>query len=128
MSTMSENVSAATRSMAGDVFEELVERFRSENPTFRISDDVIRRYHLATSTRGFVILCGLGGALGVGLAVLTEKPIADGMGAYFPGYHVARSTILAGLVITLVLGLVVGLIPAWRARTLPCVRALRTTE
>ena len=58
---MSENVSAATRSMAGDVFEELVERFRNENPTFRISDDVIRRYHLATSTRGFVILCGPSG-------------------------------------------------------------------
>ena len=58
MATMSENVSAATRSMAGDVFEELLERFRNENPTFRISDDVIRRYHLATSTRGFVILCG----------------------------------------------------------------------
>jgi energy-coupling factor transporter ATP-binding protein EcfA2 len=47
--------------MAGDVFEELVERFRNENPTFRISDDVIRRYHLATSTRGFVILCGPSG-------------------------------------------------------------------
>ena len=51
MATTSENVSAATRSMAGDVFEELVQRFRNENPTFRISDDVIRRYHLATSTR-----------------------------------------------------------------------------
>ena len=58
MATTSENVSAATRSMAGDVFEELLGRFRTENPTFRISDDVIRRYHLATSTRGFVILCG----------------------------------------------------------------------
>ena len=52
MATTSENVSAATRSMAGDVFEELLGRFRTENPTFRISDDVIRRYHLATSTRG----------------------------------------------------------------------------
>ena len=61
MATTSENVSAATRSMAGDVFEELVARFRNENPTFRISDDVIRRYHLATSTRGFVILCGPSG-------------------------------------------------------------------
>ena len=61
MATTSENVSAATRSMAGDVFEELLGRFRTENPTFRISDDVIRRYHLATSTRGFVILCGPSG-------------------------------------------------------------------
>ena len=75
-----------------------------------------------TTVQFFVALAG------VGLAVLSQGPIADGMGAYFPGYHVARSTIVAGLVITLVLGLVVGLIPAWRARTLPCVRALRTTE
>ena len=36
-------------------------RFRNENPTFRISDDVIRRYHLAIDTRGFVILCGPSG-------------------------------------------------------------------
>ena len=46
---------------AGAAFEELVERFHLDNPTFRISDDVIRRYHLATYTRGFVILCGPSG-------------------------------------------------------------------
>jgi AAA domain (dynein-related subfamily) len=46
---------------AGDVYEELIQRFRADNPTFRISDDVIRRYHLAMSTRGFVILCGPSG-------------------------------------------------------------------
>jgi energy-coupling factor transporter ATP-binding protein EcfA2 len=46
---------------AGDVYEELLAKFRTDNPTFRISDDVIRRYHLATSTRGFVILCGPSG-------------------------------------------------------------------
>jgi len=61
MATTSENLSAATQSLAGDAFEELLRRFRNENPTFRISDDVIRRYHLATSTRGFVILCGPSG-------------------------------------------------------------------
>jgi hypothetical protein len=43
---------------AGAAFEELVQQFHTDNPTFRIADDVIRRYHLATSTRGFVILCG----------------------------------------------------------------------
>src|SRR3954452_351040 len=46
---------------AGAAFEELVERFHIDNPTFRISDDVIRRYYLATTTRGFVILCGPSG-------------------------------------------------------------------
>src|SRR3989442_4896224 len=39
----------------------VIARFRASNPTFRISDDVIRRYHLAMSTRGFVILSGASG-------------------------------------------------------------------
>jgi len=42
-------------------FEHIVRRFRNSYPTFRISDDVIRRYHLAISTRGFVILAGPSG-------------------------------------------------------------------
>jgi 5-methylcytosine-specific restriction endonuclease McrBC GTP-binding regulatory subunit McrB len=41
--------------------QSLLERFRFANPTFRISDDVIRRYHLAMSTRGFVIVSGASG-------------------------------------------------------------------
>ena len=42
----------------GDAFTSLLRRFRSAQPTFLIGDDVIRRYHLAMSTRGFVILSG----------------------------------------------------------------------
>jgi energy-coupling factor transporter ATP-binding protein EcfA2 len=61
MATTSENLSAAQPMTPGDAFGELVRRFRADNPTFRIDDDVIRRYHLATSTRGFVILCGPSG-------------------------------------------------------------------
>jgi AAA domain (dynein-related subfamily) len=61
MAMTSRHVSAELQSAAGDAFKELVERFHIDNPTFRISDDVIRRYHLAESTRGFVILCGPSG-------------------------------------------------------------------
>ncbi len=61
MAMTSENLSTADHATSSDVFDDLVSRFRNENPTFRISDDVIRRYHLATSTRGFVILCGPSG-------------------------------------------------------------------
>ena len=39
----------------------LLTDFHRANPRFRISDDIIRRYHLALSTRGFVILSGLSG-------------------------------------------------------------------
>jgi energy-coupling factor transporter ATP-binding protein EcfA2 len=42
-------------------FAELLARFRMMYPTFRIDDDVIRRYHLGLSTRGFVVLCGPSG-------------------------------------------------------------------
>ncbi len=59
MTMTSRNLTALHTS--GDVYEELIQRFRADNPTFRISDDVIRRYHLAMSTRGFVILCGPSG-------------------------------------------------------------------
>ena len=42
----------------GDRFRDVLARFRDTNPTFLIGDDVIRRYHLAMQTRGFVILSG----------------------------------------------------------------------
>jgi energy-coupling factor transporter ATP-binding protein EcfA2 len=55
------SANAGTSVQAESAFNELVTRFRLENPTFRIDDDVIRRYYLAQSTRGFVILCGASG-------------------------------------------------------------------
>jgi hypothetical protein len=42
-------------------FRLLLSRFRMTNPRFRISDSVIRRYHLSMATRGFVILAGSSG-------------------------------------------------------------------
>jgi len=49
-----------TRTVDGS-FDTMLRRFRTSFPTFRISDDVIRRYHLSISTRGFVILAGPSG-------------------------------------------------------------------
>jgi AAA domain (dynein-related subfamily) len=59
MSMTSANI--GTSMQAESAFNELLVRFRNENPTFRIDDAVIRRYYLAQSTRGFVILCGPSG-------------------------------------------------------------------
>jgi energy-coupling factor transporter ATP-binding protein EcfA2 len=50
-----------TTQVADGSFDTTLRRFRNSFPTFRISDDVIRRYHLSISTRGFVILCGPSG-------------------------------------------------------------------
>ncbi|MDP9329951.1 MAG: AAA family ATPase [Actinomycetota bacterium] len=42
-------------------FGSILARFRMSYPQFRIGDEVIRRYHLSMSTRGFVIVCGPSG-------------------------------------------------------------------
>ncbi len=55
----------------------VLKTFRAANPRFRISDDVIRRYHLAMSTRGFVILSGVSGTGKTWLA----SAYADAVGA-----------------------------------------------
>ena len=52
---------APSHVLQGEAFTGLLRRFRSAHPTFLIGDDVIRRYHLAMSTRGFVILSGPSG-------------------------------------------------------------------
>jgi energy-coupling factor transporter ATP-binding protein EcfA2 len=43
------------------LFRSILARFRVSYPQFRIGDEVIRRYHLSMSTRGFVIVCGPSG-------------------------------------------------------------------
>ena len=75
-----------------------------------------------------LFLCGLGGALGIGLAKLAEPGLARAMGSFFPGYHVAGVTLLQGLSVTIALGLVAGIAPAWRAARLGTVDALATEE
>ena len=52
-----EGVAAPTDGSFGGILV----RFRGSFPHFRIADEVIRRYHLAMSTRGLVIICGPSG-------------------------------------------------------------------
>jgi energy-coupling factor transporter ATP-binding protein EcfA2 len=56
-----DTMTAAARSTHEALLREIIDRFRASHPDFRIGDDVIRRYHLAMQTRGFVILCGPSG-------------------------------------------------------------------
>ena len=73
-----------------------------------------------------LVLCGVGGLLGLAIAKTSEASMADGLGTMFPGYEVTRETLLIGLAVTLGVGLFAGIAPAWRARSLPVIRALRT--
>ena len=75
-----------------------------------------------------MFLCLTGGALGLALAWSTQAPIADWLGAFFPGFEITQGTIVFAAFVTVGLGLVAGLVPASRAKKLRCVEALRGTD
>lgn len=74
-----------------------------------------------------LVLCCIGGFSGIGLALLTEPLMANMLGTMFPGYAVTGETLLLAVLLTLGVGLFAGLAPAWRARGLEVVEALRAT-
>jgi len=77
-------------------------------------------------TQSFV-MCGLGGLLGILLAVGSEPAMAKMLGTMFPGYEVTRGTVVEAALITLGLGLFAGIAPALRARAIDVIQALRST-
>jgi len=73
-------------------------------------------------------LCVTGGLLGIGLALLAEPWIAHGMGSFFPGFAITAGTRDLGIALTLGIGVLAGIVPAWQASRLRCVEALRSME
>lgn len=73
-------------------------------------------------------LCLLGGGLGLLLMRVTEAGIADGMGAFFPGFYVEPETYALGLLVSAGLGIVAGISPALRAGRLRPAAALSSVE
>ena len=63
-----------------------------------------------------VLLCAVGGAIGLGIAALLAPGVARGIKDILPGFEIVWQTIVAGLAIAVVLGLVVGAVPALTAR------------
>jgi len=72
-----------------------------------------------------LILCTSGGLIAIGLAKLAEVPLRAVTGAIIPAFAIDSSIMLAGLAIAVGIGLVAGFVPAWRARRLRPVDALR---
>lgn len=70
-------------------------------------------------------MCTFGGGLGIVLALATAHPLAAAMGRMFPGYAVEPRTIVEAAVVAVGVGLLAGLVPAWNARRLKSVDALR---
>jgi len=72
-----------------------------------------------------VLLCVAGGAVGLGIAALLGPGVAQGVKEVLPGFKIVWETIAMGLTIAVLLGLVVGAVPAVTARRLRIVDALR---
>lgn len=72
-----------------------------------------------------LVLCGLGGGLGILLAKITETEIGKFLATFFPNYIVTGSTVIQATWLTLGLGLLAGIAPAVRARGLKAVEAMR---
>jgi putative ABC transport system permease protein len=74
-----------------------------------------------------MFLCGLGGGTGLVLAKITEPMMVRALGQIFPGYAVTNETLLIGAIVTAAIGVLAGIAPAWRARSLKVIDALRAT-
>lgn len=72
-----------------------------------------------------LLLCGVGGAIGVGLSLLSAPAFRDGLSQMVPGYAVTDETAALGLGLSLLLGVIAGAAPAWRAGRLRVIQALR---
>ena len=75
-----------------------------------------------------MLLALVGGLLGLGLTLVLEPSTASSLGVFIPGYMVSETTLAFGLGVSLVVGLLAGVVPAWRASRLQTVEALRPTE
>jgi ABC-type antimicrobial peptide transport system permease subunit len=58
----------------------------------------------------------------------TERPIGQGLEMMFPSYVIMPGTFGLAALVTVVIGVLAGVIPALRARRLPCIAALRGTD
>lgn len=72
-----------------------------------------------------VLLCLLGGLLGTVLALMAAQVIGPGMEQALGAFEVRATTVAAALGLSAVLGLAVGAFPAFRARRLSIIEALR---
>jgi len=73
-----------------------------------------------------VLLCAIGGGLGIALSLGSAPLLAAFLGTMFPGYGITAGTILFGASLSVGIGLLAGFFPARTAARLRPVEALRT--
>ena len=89
--------------------------------TFGFTDAAVSALVMAES----ILLCALGGALGIGLAVLLAGAIGPQVEGFLGSFRLTTEIMATGMLLSIVLGAVVGLVPALSARRLLIVDALR---
>ena len=75
-----------------------------------------------------LLLCALGGAAGIAIALALAPPIAEALGQYFPGYAVTPQTVALAAAASLGVGVLAGIAPAVRASGVRAAAALKAVE
>ena len=89
--------------------------------TLGFSDTSVSLLVLAES----LVLCLVGGVAGLGIALLLEKPLGGNIVQFTGVFDVSLGIVASGVALAVVLGLVVGGVPAVNARRISIVDALR---
>lgn len=72
-----------------------------------------------------LLVCFVGGGLGVALAWISQGVVSMGLSQLIPTYAVTPRIVVEGLILAGGLGLLAGILPAWQASRLQVVDALR---
>src|SRR5262249_19640182 len=70
----------------------------------------------------------VGGGIGMLISFITQEPTSRLLGSNLPGFQVTSGTFRLAAVISVGLGLVAGLVPAWRVAREKCVEAIRNVD
>jgi putative ABC transport system permease protein len=75
-----------------------------------------------------ISLALIGGGAGVALALAASDGFRDALGTTFPNYYVSHDTVVLGFIVTALVGVIAGVVPAMKLARLNPVAALRTEQ